>query len=580
MEQATDDKPIKENRIEPSKTARASCKECGGVIGKGELRFCLVDFSFSEHGSYKYLHLACAQKRRPAELAQTLEKGSFDVPRAEIDAALAAVTEAAQASSAVAPPWLDLAKGGELPPFAADVDPPKTREGTVPSPAMVAKLVAAMKDPKATTTLERFEAWLDPDALRAFSLAIFERWARSGGHMREKWLFKQIARDLDAASARKLGTILEQWLKVNRRPAAEAAIEVLEANASDAALGALQALAQRFGYKGGANLALASLERVARARGVATADLEDQLVPRLDGASFDYGPRRFQLRVGPDLRPELVDEDGAVLHGLPPARKTDDAAKVTVAKRALEVARADLDATLKAQAARLEHALSNGRLWEPETWRTNLVAHPVLVRLVRRLVWASFDDEGPPITFVVDATGTPRLEDGEELELPEGKIGLVHPVELSAETRTRWQAVLGEAKLAQPFPQLARPIYLLPASDADGDTLASYEKRPIAPGPLHGVLNRAGWVKSVPEDMRVHHFHKRFETQGVTGVIRLDPGLSVQMGDDTPQLPAEAFFIREKGMGWDDLEKLPLTDVPKVALSEVLHDLDILANRS
>ena len=79
----------------------------------------------------------------------------------------------------------------------------------------------------------------------------------------------------------------------------------------------------------------------------------------------------------------------------------------------------------------------------------------------------------------------------------------------------------------------------------------------------------------MPDEMRVHYFHKRFETQGVTGVIRLDPGLWVQMGagDDAMQTPVEAFFIREKGMGYLDVDRVPLTDVPRMAVSEVLHDL-------
>lgn len=514
---AEDEKPIKENTIEPSKTARASCKECGLVIAKGELRFCFVDFSFSEHGSFKYLHLACAQKRRPKELEKVLAAGRFEMPRAEVDAALAA----AEVKVAVPPPWLDLAKGGELPPFAAEVDPPLTREGTALDAAMVGKLVVAMKDAKSTQTLERFEAWLDEASLRTFSFAIFDRWARASGHMREKWLFKQIARGLDVAGAKRLGVILEGWLKLNRRPAAEAGLEVLETNGSDAAVLALQALAQRFNYKGGANLAAAALDRIARARRMETPDLEDSLVPRE------------------------------------------------------KLAKGEHDATLKAQTLRLEQALSGGRLWEPTAWDAHLVKHPLLLPIARGLVWAAFDDDGPPVSFVVDAEGALRTEDGETFELPETKIGLVHPVELSAETRERWLAVLAEAKVTQPFPQLGRPIHLLSAIDADGDALTSYPKRAIAPGPLHGILNRAAWIKSMPEDMRVHHFHKRFETQGVTGVIQLDPGLSVQMGDGTPQTPIEAFFIREKGLGLD-IDKLPLTEVPKVALSEVLHDLEAL----
>ena len=213
-EKPSDDKPIKQNTIERSKSARASCKECGGVIAKGEPRFCLVDFKFSEHGSYKFYHLACAQRRAPRELAELLAShgDELEVPRAEIEAAIIGPKDVASSDPitiAVAPDWLAKAKSGELPPLARDVEPPRTKEGHVLDASAVAKLVHAMKDSKAAAILPRFDDWLDPVSFRDFTWRLFDRWASGSGHMKDRWVFRSVARKLDDEGAMHLGQLVE-----------------------------------------------------------------------------------------------------------------------------------------------------------------------------------------------------------------------------------------------------------------------------------------------------------------------------------------------------------------------------------
>lgn len=613
-----DDKPIKQNTIERSKSARASCKDCGGVIGKGEPRFCLVDFAFSEHGSYKYFHIACANRRKPRELAQLMaEKGDeLEVPRAEIEALMsgasapaapAGAASSSRASSskrgasaaassepvtsappiAAHPDWLTKIKTkGEMPAWADGVGAPRTKDGHVLDEAATTKLVMTMKadiPSKPSPHLDEFDAWLDPVSLRDFTWRIFEKWARESGHMRDKWLFRSLGRTLDDAGAMRLSDVLEGWIKGNRKPAAEAGLEMLESLGTQSALLVIQGLSQRFHYKGGYNIAAQALARVAKSRDMTVDELEDWLVPTLgldeNGSRiFDYGPRKFELRVSNELRVEVVMEDGkSTLRGLPPSRQSDDLAKVDSSKRAFELLKAELEKTLRVQSRRLELALSSGRLWDPEKWAKYLWKHPVLKHLVRRLVWGTYDQgDKPALTFTVDESGELMNVDLEKIELPENRIGLIHPAELDEDVRARWGTVLSDFEIIQPFLQLGRAVRKVPASDASGDALRDYPKSPIGPGPLHGVLNRAGYIKAMPDDMRVMHFYKRFEAHGVTGVIQLDPGLWVSGGDD-PQTASEAFFIRQSSPDYNT-DRLSLTDVGLVPISEVLSDLEALAS--
>lgn len=605
MAAAGEEKEVKKHMIERAKTARSSCKDCGATIAKGDLRFGFVDFAFSDHGSYKYYHLACGERRKPREFAEARARGEeLEVTAEEIEAGLRGVSsstpavaatssaEKREAVAATTPDWLVKAKTDKsLPSFAKGVAPPRTKDGHVLDEAQTAKVITAMKDGKASALLAQIDDWLDETSFRDFTWRLFDNWARESGHMRDKWLFRNIGRTMDDAGAFRLASAVEGWIKQSRKPAVETGLELLETKGSPAALLAIQGLAQRFHYKGGYNLPAQSLARVAASRGVKVEDLEDSLVPTLgleeDGSRvFDYGPRSFRLRVSSELRVEVIaeardpNESETVLHGLPPSRKTDDAQKVDLAKRAFEQLRAELEKTLRVQSTRLEHALSGGRLWDALSWEKHLYKHPVLKHIVNRLVWAGFEEDAdaPHVTFIVDEAGELMNQHMDAVDLPEGKIGLVHPAELDPETLKQWSTVLADFKIIQPFNQLGRPVRGASAVDADGQTLTDFPKSPIAPGPLHGVLNRAGWVKSMPEeDLRIYHFHKRFETQNVTGVIRLDPGLVVTGYGEEPQTATEAFFIREKGMGYLDPERVPLTDVGAIAISEVLYDLETLA---
>lgn len=79
--------------IEVAKSGRASCRVCRNKIEKGELRFGEeAPNAFDPDGgaSYFWHHLACAAKKKPAQLKSALAAFTGEIPnRAELDALLA-----------------------------------------------------------------------------------------------------------------------------------------------------------------------------------------------------------------------------------------------------------------------------------------------------------------------------------------------------------------------------------------------------------------------------------------------------------------------------------------------------------
>jgi hypothetical protein len=89
--------------IEVAKTGRATCRTCKATIAKGELRFGEEEFNaFSGNGdtTFKWHHLACAAKSRPAKVKPVLDAYEGDVPNRD-----AIVADMNEAFKKVKPPF-------------------------------------------------------------------------------------------------------------------------------------------------------------------------------------------------------------------------------------------------------------------------------------------------------------------------------------------------------------------------------------------------------------------------------------------------------------------------------------------
>ncbi len=584
----------KENVIERAPTARSSCKDCGQKIDKDTLRFGFVDFAFSDSGSYKYFHLACAKRRKPREVQELLEDrgDKQSVPRAEIEAELSggAKSSAKPIAANAIPDWLSGAPKPkeDMPRFAAEAAPP-TKDGAALDADCTNKLVSALhrettKKPakKGEPSVAQFEAWLGEAEIRAFMWRLFEAWQQNDGYMAHKWLFRALTDRIDDAIGFKLGAIIAAWVKDNKKNAVEAGLQALAESGSEAALMVIEGLSQRFHYKGEHNLARRMLEAVAKERGLSPFELEDRLVPRcgLDDSGsrvFDLGGRRLSLRVDQDLYAVLEHEDKARLRGFPQSKKTDDPEKFAAAKAAFDVLRTELEAALKTQSTRLELALSTGRRWKREDWEKYLHAHPLMKHLVKRIVGGSYDEKGALVsTFIVDEQDAPMDVELGKTDIAGERIGLVHPVELDEVTRGKWGTVLGDFQIIQPFHQLSRGAQKPPASAKD--VLEDLPKAALEPAKFHGVMNRLGWMKGAPDYTTVRAFYKHFSGFGVYGIVEIAPGMSVQGWDKDPQsITAARFGNGPPGYEGKLPKPIPLAQVSPVAVSEVLHDVAALA---
>jgi hypothetical protein len=232
---------------------------------------------------------------------------------------------------------------------------------------------------------------------------------------------------------------------------------------------------------------------VCRQRGLSQDELEDRIVPDLGldehgTMTLDFGARKFNVGFDELLRPFVRDVNGVRLAGLPHAAHADDAQKAEHAAERWKQLKSDVQTIGGEQAHRLERAMCAERHWTAAAFATHLVKHPLLGHLARRLVYGTGDK-----TFRIAEDGTYADADDHAIALDEkARVVIVHPAKLDEGVRSRWQQILDDYQVMQPFPQVARELIVLPPEEMSGTVTRRFEGRHVKGAAFYGLRKR-GW---------------------------------------------------------------------------------------
>jgi len=374
----------------------------------------------------------------------------------------------------------------------------------------------------------------------------------------------------------------------------------LRAIGTDTALMQINGVAQKIKYKALKARAQACMAEIAADLKLTTAQLEDRIIPDCDLDSrghrvFDFGPRQFQFALGGDLKPFVRDEKGKLRASLPKPNQKDDAELAGDAIAAWKLMKKQIGSVVKLQAERLEAAMVLERRWPLSDFQTLLVAHPLMIHLVQRVVWGGYDEQGQLVqTFRVAEDRSFADELDETVELKEVvDIGIVHPLLLSEESKGNWGESLSDYEIIPPFPQLNRETYLLTAEEENAEELERFVSVVVPASALGRLMQKQGWLKGALHDHGDYHVHyKYFEAADLTAIVGDYEYQFVQymdgMGDDainaclflTGHHP-ETYEYPKKGSWYS--KKLEATcqklgNVPPLVMSEVIRDLSAVAS--
>lgn len=421
----------------------------------------------------------------------------------------------------------------------------------------------------------------DPVSLAAFAWALFEAWRGADYPSKESWAFDALRWFGDDQAVRRLSPLIRLWPGENGHQRAVAGLDVLAAIGGDTALTHLYGISQKAKFKGLRDQATRRVTDIADDLGLSAEQLGDRLVPDLGlepsgTLSLDYGPRRFTVGFDEQLSPFVVDETGKRRKALPKPGAKDDADLAPAAYQRFSVLKKEARALATSQVQRLELAMVAQRRWTAQEFRDYFLAHPLLRHVVRRLVWATFTDDGIGSAFrVAEDLSLADVSDDEYTLPDDALIGIAHPLHLGA-AAAAWSEVFADYEVLQPFAQLARGVYALTDEEKASGTLTRFAGVDVPVGEVLG-LERRGWQRGVPQDGGVQVWISRRMPGGGSVTAALDPGIVagyVTGLGDTQRFSAVFLSDYDDGEPYRRRWEFPaLGGLDDVTASEVLRDL-------
>ncbi len=522
-------------------------------------------------------------KRKLGEQVEEAPALTASAPLAELPDGLAQAFATARRRKVKEPKWVS---APDLPPILFEAGRLSDSDA-----AFLVSLLATVSLAPPHPLLVALRCYATPESLDAFAESLFNRWREAGMSGKEKWALLALGALGSDRCALRIAPYVREWPGLSKHQAALWGLECLRLIGTDTALMQISLIAQKVKFQALKKAAQETMESIAEDRGLTRDELEDRITPDcgLDDRGsriFDFGPRQFQLRIGGNLKPVVIDQDGNRRDDLPKPTAKDEDAKAQAAVSEWKLVKKQVNEVVKVQAARLEQALVTQRRWSAADFGLLLVRHPIAGALIRPLIWGVFDRSARPLaSFRVSEDRTYADSRDEAFELNgEASIGLVHPAHLDDQTKARWGEVLADYELIQPFPQLSRTMHRLTAEELRGSEIVRHTEARVKPIVFAGIAKRLGYGTGRVGDGGSYFTHaKWFSAAGITAVLR-NTGLSIGYHDTDPVGLEQAYFVPEKfgrgGWAEEARDKVPLREVDEVVISEILNDMAVLASRA
>ena len=357
-----------------------------------------------------------------------------------------------------------------------------------------------------------------------------------------------------------------------RRAQFDALVRALYANGQDRALQVLLSIARRHKMAGIQATAAALAREIASERGWSAEELADRTVPT---AGFDgdgllrlsYGQREFIGRLTPDFKIRVTGPDGRSRAGLPAPRAGEDAEVVRAAKKRLSAARKEAKEVLTLQSERLYEAMCASRTWPAAEWRELLAGHPLVGRLVTRLIWTAAPPEGGPLTFRPTEDGELIGADDAVVEFePQAVVALAHRARLTDEEAAAWRQHLADYAVEPLFDQLSATV---PRIEKNQKVLTDLQGHMTDSFTLRGAALKRGYKRGEPMVAGFFDTYvKDFAALGLTAVLGFTGACLPE--EKIPCATTSLSFTR-RGC------PVPLDRVPPVLLAECRADYEALA---
>lgn len=251
----------------------------------------------------------------------------------------------------------------------------------------------------------------------------------------------------------------------------------------------------------------------------------------------------------------------------------------------LQQCRRDMMRALAAERARLDSLFIENRRWKYAKWRQRYLDHPLVGVLARRLIWRFTHGRRSRSAMYLDGQLVELNGCALDWLVDDATVELWHPVTDEVSHVLAWREWLERREVRQPFKQAHREVYLL--TDAERQT-ATYSNRfaghILRQHQFHSLCAARGWENRLlllgvdsspaPPARRVAALSLRAEywVSGIGAEFEADATASGAFRlVSTDQV---RFYPIDGG------EPVQLSDIPPVAFSEIMRDVDLFVGVS
>lgn len=432
---------------------------------------------------------------------------------------------------------------------------------------------------------------LNKTQLAEYVTELFDKWLQNGAEAKKKWVLYAAGIHGGAQIVPIMKHNIDEWAKNSRGAIAAEAVKALALNDSPTALLIVDGISRKYKYRQVKTAAADALRFAAEQLGLSTEELADRIVPDLGfdenhARIFDYGERKFTVYITPALEIEIYDENDKKLKNMPAPGKRDNEALAAEAYAEFKQMKKQMKTTVANQKQRLEAALSTERKWTVERWNALFVKNPIMHQFAISLIWGIYEEGRLSATFRYMEDGSFNTEDEEELSLPEeGLIGLIHPIELDADTRKKWEEQLSDYEIIQSVEQLKRPIYLMTDKEKNEKTLDRFDGVILSGISLSSKLQSLGWYKGEAEDAGMYYYFYREDADaGIKAVLHFSgayiaDGYMVSEDEDVTVYDLEFFRKDDKNIVIYDGRKkekkgLAMKELSPKYFSEIVYQME------
>ncbi len=217
-----------------------------------------------------------------------------------------------------------------------------------------------------------------------------------------------------------------------------------------------------------------------------------------------------------------------------------------------------------------------------DAWKQLFVKNPIMHQFAIGLIWGMYENGQLNNSFRYMEDGSFNTEDEDEFELPDqGKIGLVHPIELTEKSREVWREQLADYEIVQPFDQLARPIYPMTKEEENKQELTRFQDKTVNDLTLFSRLTGLGWYRgSVQDAGGFNTYYREDEEIGLGVELHFSGSLVDYMENEEVTIYDVRFYkagtIARGSYVYDEADKekaLFLRDIPAKYFSEIVWQL-------